>query len=171
MRIVETLTRRPWLIAVGLTVLVLLWLASGALTHRPATTAAPAAVATTTARVQIRAQQAEPVTRTISVYGRTAPARKVEIKAETSGRVTAVGITRGEPATAGQALLKLDLRDRQARLDQARAGVSEQQAAWAAPAGTEAAGLHLGHAARGDARQARGRQGRADHGRNWTSTT
>jgi multidrug efflux system membrane fusion protein len=131
MRIVETLTRRPWTLAVGLTALVLLWLASGALSHRSATTAAPpAAAAAATARVQIRAQQAEPVTRTISIYGRTAPARTVEIKAETSGRVTAVGVTRGEPASAGQALLKLDLRDRQARLDQARAGVSEQQAAW-----------------------------------------
>jgi multidrug efflux system membrane fusion protein len=74
--------------------------------------------------------QAEPVTRTISVYGRTAPARTVEIKAETSGRVTSVGVSRGEPARAGQALLKLDLRDRQARLDQARAGVNEQQSAW-----------------------------------------
>jgi len=132
MRILETLTRRPWLLAVGLTLVVLLWLASGALGRHPATTAAPPAVAAATARVQIRAQQAEPVTRTISVYGRTAPARKVVIKAETSGRVTAVGITRGEPATAGQTLLKLDLRDRQARLDQARAGVSEQQSAWEA---------------------------------------
>ena len=131
MRIVESLTRRPWFLAVGLTALVLLWLASGAFNRHPATPAAPPAPAATTARVQIRAQQAEPVTRTISVYGRTAPARKVEIKAETSGRVTAVGITRGEPATAGQTLLKLDLRDRQARLEQARAGVSEQQSAWA----------------------------------------
>jgi len=131
MRIVETLTGRPWTLAVGLTALVLLWLASGALSHRSATTAAPpTAAAAATARVQIRAQQAEPVTRTISIYGRTAPARTVEIKAETSGRVTAVGVTRGEPASAGQALLKLDLRDRQARLDQARAGVNEQQAAW-----------------------------------------
>ncbi len=130
MRILETLTRRPWTIAVGLTVIVLLWLASGALGHRSSTTLQPPAVTAATARVQIRAQQAEPVTRTISVYGRTAPARTVEIKAETSGRVTAVGVKRGEPARAGQALLKLDLRDRQARLDQARAGVSEQQSAW-----------------------------------------
>ena len=130
MRMVKTLTRHPWRIALGLTVLVLLWLGSGALSRRSATTVQPPAVAAATTRVQIRAQQAEPVTRTISVYGRTAPARTVEIKAETSGRVTAVGVTRGEPATAGQTLLKLDLRDRQARLDQARAGVSEQQSAW-----------------------------------------
>ncbi len=133
MRFVESLTRRPWIIAVGLALAVTLWLASGfpgGEAPSGADAPAPAATAASTARVQTRAQQAEPVTRTISVYGRTAPARSVEIKAETSGRVTALGIARGEPATAGQPLVKLDLRDRQARLEQARASVSEHQSAW-----------------------------------------
>ncbi len=135
MRSIEAMTRRPWMIAVGLSAVVLLWLASGAFIREPAATTATAANAPGGAaplRVQVRAQQAQPVTRTISVYGRTAPARQVEIKAETSGRVLALGIARGEPATAGQTLLKLDLRDRQARLEQARASVSEHQSAWAA---------------------------------------
>jgi len=133
MRFVEKLSGRPWLIAIGLTVIVLVWLASGAL--RPSTE--PDAVAETppaeaAARVQIRAQTAQPVTRTIRIYGRTAPARTVELKAETSGRVTTIGVERGKQASAGQVLLKLDLRDRKARLDQARAGVSEHQSAWEA---------------------------------------
>ncbi|MDH4023193.1 MAG: efflux RND transporter periplasmic adaptor subunit [Gammaproteobacteria bacterium] len=133
MRFVKTLSSRPWMIAVGLTAIVLVWLASGALRPRPGTTADVAAPATeTAARVQIRAREAEPVTRTIRIYGRTAPARKVEMKAETSGRVTMLGVERGKRAKAGQVLLKLDLRDRQARLEQARAGVSEHQAAWEA---------------------------------------
>lgn len=134
MEFVERLTSRPWTIAVGLTVLVALWLASGLLTSEApvAKTAGTGPVAPTTARVQTRLQQAEPVTRTVSVYGRTAPARQVEIKAETSGRVTALGVARGEPATPGMPLVKLDLRDRQARLEQARASVNEHQAAWAA---------------------------------------
>ncbi|MBL8202267.1 MAG: efflux RND transporter periplasmic adaptor subunit [Chromatiales bacterium] len=135
MRFVESLTSRPWTVAVGLTVAVALWLASGFPGREPppkSGSGETAATAAPTARVQIRAQQAEPVTRTISVYGRTAPARKVEIKAETSGRVTALGVARGEPAAAGSLLVKLDLRDRQARLDQARASVSEHQSAWEA---------------------------------------
>lgn len=135
MHFVDALTRRPWIIAIGLTVIVALWLASGLTGGRPSTTTGadrPAKSPASPARVQVRAQQAEPVTRTISVYGRTAPARKVEIKAETSGRVTALGIARGEPAKAGQPLVKLDLRDRQARLEQARASVSEHQSAWEA---------------------------------------
>ncbi|MDH5254328.1 MAG: efflux RND transporter periplasmic adaptor subunit [Gammaproteobacteria bacterium] len=135
MRFVESLTRRPWIIAAGLTVAVSLWLASGFLGEelpRKADAGAQTASAAGAVRVQTRAQQAEPVTRTISVYGRTAPARSVEIKAETSGRVTALGIARGEPAAAGQPLVRLDLRDRQARLEQARASVSEHQSAWEA---------------------------------------
>jgi multidrug efflux system membrane fusion protein len=135
MHFVESLTRRPWIIAVGLTLAVTLWLASGFLggqAPRKADAGPQTASAASTARVQTRAQQAEPVTRTISVYGRTAPARSVEIKAETSGRVTMLGIARGEPAAAGQPLVRLDLRDRQARLEQARASVSEHQSAWEA---------------------------------------
>jgi multidrug efflux system membrane fusion protein len=135
MRIIETVTRRPWMIAAGLMAAVVLWLASGAFSRQPSATDAASAKApgsTAPLRVQVRTQQAQPVTRTISVYGRTAPARQVQIKAETSGRVVALGIERGEPATVGQTLLKLDLRDRQARLEQARASVNEQQSSWAA---------------------------------------
>jgi len=133
MQFIESLSRRPWLIAVGMTIIVGLWLASGTLQRKPETAAdAPASSAVAAARVQVRAQNAEPVTRTIRIYGRTAPARTVEMKAETSGRVTTLGVDRGERARAGQVLLKLDLRDRQARLEEARAGVSEHQSAWEA---------------------------------------
>lgn len=124
------LTRRPWMIAVALTAFVVLWLVSGLL--RPAgpaaspVTAAPAGQERV--RVQTRIQQAEPVARFISVYGRTAPARMVELKAETNGRVAGLGIPRGSKARTGDVLLRLDLRDRQARLGQARASVAEAEA-------------------------------------------
>lgn len=132
MRSAENFLRRPWMIAVAITAVVAVWLASGVFRTEPETaakSATPAAPAES-ARVQVRAQSAEPVTRMIQIYGRTAPARTVELKAETSGRVTALGVRRGERARSGQVLLTLDLRDRQARLEQARAAVSEHQAAW-----------------------------------------
>jgi multidrug efflux system membrane fusion protein len=127
------LTERPWIIAVALTGLVVLWLASGLFSNPPATATSspPAARDVAVQRVQIRAQQAEPVQRTISVYGRTAPARGVELKAETDGRVTSLGIERGRAARRGQVLLSLDLRDRDARLAQASASVAEHESAFA----------------------------------------
>ncbi|MEO8223653.1 MAG: efflux RND transporter periplasmic adaptor subunit [Gammaproteobacteria bacterium] len=132
MRLVDEVTRRPWILAVGATVIVVLWLATGALGRQPKSPATSTPEAAVVQRVQVRSQKAEPVTRTVTVYGRTAPARTVQLKAETSGRVTALGIARGEPAGSGQVLLKLDLRDRAARLAQARASVNEQESAWKA---------------------------------------
>ena len=119
---------RPWLIAAALAAAVVLWMASG---HR-GDTAAPAAEQTKHAepplqQVQVRLQQAEPVTRQITLYGRTAPARSVELKAETRGRVTAIGAARGRQVSTGETLLRLDERDRRARLAEARATVHQRE--------------------------------------------
>ena len=81
-------------------------------------------------RVQVRTQQARPVTRFISVFGRTAPARTVEIKAETSGRVEKLGAARGQQVRKGTVMVRLDLRDRQARLEQTQASVAQHQTAY-----------------------------------------
>ena len=80
--------------------------------------------------MQVQAQAAQPVTRYISVNGRTAPARSVQLKAETDGRVEALTAARGERLRQGDPILRLDLRDRQARLEQARASVTEHLTAY-----------------------------------------
>jgi multidrug efflux system membrane fusion protein len=77
--------------------------------------------------VQVRLQQAEPVERQITLYGRTAPARSVELKAETRGSVTAIGAARGEQVATGEVLLRLDERDRRARLAEAEAIVYQRE--------------------------------------------
>lgn len=129
MRIFDQLTSRPKFIALGLAILVSLWLLSGLIGKKPAETASTED-ATGVISVQIQAQVAQPVTRNLSIYGRTAPVRQVELKAETSGRVMELGVRRGAMAKKGDMLLKLDLRDRQARLEQARAGVNQQEASY-----------------------------------------
>jgi multidrug efflux system membrane fusion protein len=128
----DQLTSRPKFIAAGLAVLVALWLLSGIIGKESDQAATQAAAPTTagTMSVQFQSQVAQPVTRNLSVYGRTTPVRQVELKAETSGRVSELGARRGALARSGELLLKLDLRDRQARLDQARAGLNQQQAAY-----------------------------------------
>jgi multidrug efflux system membrane fusion protein len=132
MRLFDQLTSRPKLLALGLSVLVALWLLSGLFGHKTpesgaATDAGPMAG---NKSVQFQSQVAQPVTRNLSVYGRTAPVRQVELKAETSGRVSELGVRRGALARSGDLLLKLDLRDRQARLDQARAALNQQEASY-----------------------------------------
>lgn len=128
------LRNRPWLLAGLVAAAVLAWLATGLLRGDEPAAAAGAGAAPGTAgpvRVQVRAQSAQPITRFISVFGRTAPARVVEIKAETSGRVESFGADRGRQVAAGTVMVQLDLRDRQARIEQTRASVAQHQTAYA----------------------------------------
>lgn len=139
MNIRETVARRPWLLAVFVASLVGLWMLSGTLSRQsnpPLQSAADVAAKTDApaSRVQVAVQTAKPVTRFISVNGRSAPARSVQIKAETDGRVEVIDADRGQRVTRGQRILRLDLRDRQARLEQAKASVTEHRTAYEAQA-------------------------------------
>ena len=121
----DTIARRPWILAVTLALLVALWMGSGALGPQRGAEGNFAAsnADRSLPRVQVRSQQAELITRYAEVYGRTAPARVVELAAETDGRVQAVPVERGTRVSAGQVLIELDRRDRFARLDEAKAAV------------------------------------------------
>ena len=79
------------------------------------------------ASVRVRHQFAEEFTRNIIVNGRTAPARIVELNAETDGRIIGVGVERGDRFDAGDVIGKLDQRDRRARLAQAEATVKQRE--------------------------------------------
>jgi len=82
--------------------------------------------------VRVRTQTAMEVTRTITINGKTAPARTVELNAETDGRVVAIGVERGERLDRGQVIVRLDERDRHARLSQAQAIVKQRELEYAA---------------------------------------
>lgn len=125
---------RSWLISAGIAALVALWLLSGVLTSDDSTPAKAAALKAgddtggePRSSVRVRTQTAEEVQRTIVVNGQTAPARIVEIAAETDGRVIAIGADRGSNVESGNLLLRLDERDRQARLQQAQATVTQRE--------------------------------------------
>ena len=126
---------KSWLISGAIAIAIAVWLATGQETadSEPTSTAmdaAPEAPARTVVRV--RNQVAEEVTRNINVNGKTAPARVVELNAETDGRVVAVGGERGDRLDTGEVIVRLDLRDREARLSQARAIVKQRELEFAA---------------------------------------
>lgn len=126
---------RSWLISASILAVITLWLLSGQ-TADNGTAAVPETVAAagTAERqsVRVRRQTAEKVTRTIVVNGRTAPARIVELNAETDGRVVATAAGRGERLDRGGVVVRLDERDRYARLAQARATVKQRELEFAA---------------------------------------
>ncbi len=130
------IAKRPWILAVAMALLVVGWLASGLIGTREPAELTPGSTTVGekpgAPRVQVSSMMAEPITRMISVYGQTEPARTVEMAAETQGRVEAVEAVRGRQARLGDVILRLDTRDRRARLAQAEAGVREARTSYEA---------------------------------------
>ena len=135
MNIKATISRNPWILAVMVFALVALWMASGIgnrnITSDTSQVTAPGEADGIT-RVQVSTMHAEPIARTISVYGRTAPARTITIAAETDGRVEVIHALSGKRVNAGEPILELDMRDRLATLEQARASVREHRTSYQA---------------------------------------
>ncbi len=123
---------KSWLISAAIAAAVALWLLSGELSGDDRAgdaimlTGAESGPDNRTA-VRVRKQMAEEVTRTITLNGKSAPARIVEIDAETDGRVITIGADRGDRMSSGEIIAKLDLRDRNARLAQALATVKQRE--------------------------------------------
>ena len=121
---------RSWLMSAGIALLIVIWLSSGQL--RGDTDASTAGDFIAESRpiqssVRVRTQSAEEIMRTVVVNGKTAPARVVELAAETDGRIEYVGVKRGSNVSRGAVIVRLDERDRQARLQQAEATVRQRQ--------------------------------------------
>jgi len=120
---------RPWLFSLVLASVVAVWMATGTSgDNERRDGAAPAPDSPSVPEVQVRSQEAEWITRYVILYGRTAPARSVELKAETQGRVLAFGAKRGEQVDEGAVLVRLSERDRKARLAETRAVLAQRAA-------------------------------------------
>ena len=122
---------RSWLLSAGITVVVGLWLLSGQFGgDEPQLVPAAGGMSVNQparSSVRVRTQSAEEVQRTIVVNGNTAPARIVQLSAETDGRVEFVDAKRGKNLKRGESIVRLDERDRSARLAQAQATVRQRE--------------------------------------------
>lgn len=125
---------KSWLFSAAIAGAVTLWLISGQFGDSDASEpsadtpgAATAATAASKNAVRVRTQSAEMVLRTISINGKTAPARVVTLAAQTDGRVESIGADRGSNMERGQIIARLDERDRKARLAQAEATVKQRE--------------------------------------------
>ncbi len=120
---------KSWTISAGIVIAITLWLASGQIGSDAAETETEAvpAVAVNKNAVRVRTQSAEEVMRTIIVNGKTAPARVVNLAAETDGRIEYIGAERGASLRRGELIVRLDERDRSARLAQAQATVKQRE--------------------------------------------
>jgi len=120
-------SKSVWL-AAGVAAAVTGWMLSGLGREAPPADAAATPDRTpAAARVAVKPSRARTITREVVVSARTEPNRIVELRAETAGRVVALGAERGAAVAAGERIVGLDLRDREARLEEARALIAHAE--------------------------------------------
>jgi multidrug efflux system membrane fusion protein len=79
------------------------------------------------ASVAVMRSQAQPFAETATLRGRTEAVRRVEVRAEISGRVAEAPVPRGSVVQAGQPLCVLDPGERPAQLAEARAALRQTE--------------------------------------------
>lgn len=117
------------IIAVGLAVGAMLWIASGAMTEKPPAerVGKNAATPAEAVLVRVRASKAEARERFVTLFGRTEAVKSIELAAETAGQVVARPVRKGAWVKKGDTILRLAMDDRQARLKEAEAKVGYQR--------------------------------------------
>ncbi|HZD25056.1 MAG TPA: efflux RND transporter periplasmic adaptor subunit [Alphaproteobacteria bacterium] len=112
------------------------WVASG---QFGAKDAAPQGAASVAVRMQqagedapltsVRASRftARPYQQAVVVRGRTQAVRRVEVRSEVKGRIVEIGAAKGAVVKQGDVLARIEMSDRQARLDEARALVRQRE--------------------------------------------
>jgi multidrug efflux system membrane fusion protein len=131
MNLGEFRRHKSWLLSAGIAVVVGLWLLSGQFggdeVQVDPTASGTSVQQPARSSVRVRTSSAEEMQRTIVVNGKTAPSRIVQLSAETDGRVEFVDAERGRNIARGKSIVRLDERDRSARLAQAKATVRQRE--------------------------------------------
>lgn len=118
-RIVE----RPWLVSLILILLLVAWLAIGQLKAQDDNLNSSSSSTNTTplAKVMFDTFIAEPTSKTIELYGRTAPNRQARLGAEVAGKIVSLNIEKGQTVKLGQVIASIDKRDLGIQLKRAQA--------------------------------------------------
>lgn len=119
------------IIAVFLAILSVLWIGSGFVlgTGSAASQDIEQAQEDNTPLVQVRTRliDAKPFQDKVAITGRSQASRMVRLRAETTGQISAILKQEGENIAEGEILAELDVRDREARLSEARQRVKQRE--------------------------------------------
>ena len=125
---------RSHYLAVGASVLIAIWMASGMLTSTPPDSPeAPVAKETNDLfAVQVERYIAEQITPELMIHGETQANRRVDITSEVEGKVTKILAREGDFVKKGQLIIEIDPQDKPQRLKQARALVKQRELEYSA---------------------------------------
>lgn len=122
--------RGSFVIAIAIAVLILLWMFSGVLLGggdgNGEDTAAETAEQLPSVRIAlVEAQEREA---SLTIRGRTEALRKVTLRAETTGNISATPVERGTFVAEGDVICEIAMNAREAQLQQARATLAQRRA-------------------------------------------
>lgn len=126
----SVISKRPWVLAVLLSVLLVAWMLSGKVLQSREQVAEPAAAGEAELpQVAVTWLQASPVASLQVLQGQLEPWRRVELRAQVSGTVEQLNEEKGAEVAAGQLLLSLSAESRPAQLAREEAEVRQREAA------------------------------------------
>lgn len=123
--------KKSYLISLAIVVAIALWMLAGRVTpdRSDAVAAKPERTPTTAMVVAVETKTARDIVRYIVAHGHVEPHRVVTVRAQTAGRIAALGASEGDRVHAGDVLATIADDDRPAQLKKARARVTERQQA------------------------------------------
>lgn len=118
--------RSTW-IAAAIVGALILWMGSGIILPSEPEAAASGRADVQLVAVAVESSNAQPVTQFFLAEGQALPDRDTAIRAEISGQIAEVLVTKGADVIQGQVIAQFDLAQRQADLDRATAEVARTQ--------------------------------------------
>jgi multidrug efflux system membrane fusion protein len=122
----QWLAQRPYIIAIVITVILLLWMSSGVLKTQevPENNKQKSVIIP---KVKVTTKYAENIDDTVELYGRTEPDRITTLKAEIAGKVEEVLAKRGSTVRKGQVIARLAINDLSAQLKRSQALLEQRK--------------------------------------------
>lgn len=115
-------------IALGISITLSIYMLTGLAgcdRSEPVVESEPAKPVKTLMTVRVEDMVAAEISRKIVMTGKTLPSRSVDLKAETSGKIVFVEEKRGRPVAEGGLIAEIEINDREERLEQAKASLSQ----------------------------------------------
>lgn len=122
----QWLAERPYVIAISITIILVLWMASGLMQAQEI----PKKIDKTNTvipKVKVETFQAENVSDSVELYGRTEPDRITTLKAEISGKIIEVLAKRGSRVEKGQIIARLEINDLESQLERSKALLKQRE--------------------------------------------
>lgn len=133
------LSEKPYILALFITLLIVLWMASGGSNASEKSEATNEVVL---AKVKVETLTAEPVSRALQLYGRTEPNKIARVAAREPGEVIEILVQEGQFVKKGQVILRLDQSDLNQQISAAKALLTQREVEYKGALKLEQTGLN-----------------------------